>query len=257
VAVTLYVGSEIERLRRAGRAAAATLAFIGERIRAGITTADIDRWVREDTARRGGRPSQLGYRSHGSPPFPAAVCTSVNHVVCHGVPSPRVVLARGDIVNVDITTELDGFHGDTSATFVVGDAREASADARRVVDVARRCRDAGIEVVREGARLGDVGAAISELAAREGCTVVSDFGGHGIGRRMHEDPHVPHVAQRGSGMRLRAGMVFTVEPMVNLGECDVEVQDDGWTVVTSDRSLSAQFEHTVLVTREGYELLTG
>jgi methionyl aminopeptidase len=253
VAITVYSASEIERLRRAGHAAAQTLAFVGERIRAGITTAEIDRWVREDTARRGGRPSQLGYRSHGSPPFPAAVCTSVNHVVCHGVPSARVVLARGDIVNVDVTTELDGFHGDTSATFPVG---EASADARHVVDVARRSRDAGIEVVREGARLGDIGAAISELAAREGCSVVSDFGGHGIGRRMHEEPHVPHVAPRGSGVRLRAGMVFTVEPMVNLGGRDVEVLRDGWTVVTKDRSLSAQFEHTVLVTREGYELLT-
>jgi methionyl aminopeptidase len=253
VAVTLYAGSEIERLRHAGRAAADTLAFVGSRIRAGVTTAEIDRWVREDTARRGGKPSQLGYRSHGSPPFPAAVCTSVNHVVCHGVPSARVVLALGDIVNVDVTTELEGFHGDTSATFVVG---EGSADAKHVVDVARRCRDAGIEVVREGARLGDIGAAIGELAAREGCSVVSDFGGHGIGRRMHEDPHVSHVGQRGSGLRLRAGMVFTVEPMVNLGGRDVEVLRDGWTVVTRDRSLSAQFEHTVLVTREGHEVLT-
>jgi methionyl aminopeptidase len=253
VAVTIYAGSEIERLRRAGRAAAETLAFVGERIRAGITTADIDRWVREDTARRGGKPSQLGYTSHGSPPFPAAVCTSVNHVVCHGVPNARVVLAPGDIVNVDVTTELDGFHGDTSATFVVG---ETSADAKHVVDVARRCRDGGIEVVRDGARLGDIGAAISELASREGCSVVSEFGGHGIGRRMHEVPHVAHVARRGSGIRLRAGMVFTVEPMVNLGGPDIELLRDGWTVVTKDRRLSAQFEHTVLVTREGYELLT-
>ncbi|HEY8074354.1 MAG TPA: type I methionyl aminopeptidase [Labilithrix sp.] len=253
MAVALYAGSEIERLRRAGRAAAATLAFVGERVRAGVTTADIDRWVREDTARRGGRPSQLGYRAHGSPPFPAAVCTSVNHVVCHGVPSARVVLSPGDIVNVDVTTELDGFHGDTSATFIVG---EASAEAKHVVDVARRCRDAGIAAVREGARLGDVGAAIDELATCEGCSVVADFGGHGIGRRMHEEPHVNHVAPRGSGMRLRAGMVFTVEPMVNLGDRDVEVLRDGWTVVTTDRSLSAQFEHTVLVTRDGYELLT-
>ena len=253
MAITLYAGSEIDRLRRAGRVAAETLAFVGAQIRAGVSTAQIDRWVREDTKRRGGKPSQLGYRSHGSPPFPAAVCTSRNHVVCHGVPNERDVLAPGDIVNADVTTELDGFHGDTSATFTVG---TPSIEARHVVDVARRCRDAGIAVVREGARLGDVGAAIAELARREGCSVVSDFGGHGIGRRMHEDPHVPHTGERGSGIRLRAGMVFTIEPMINLGGAAVRVLADGWTVVTKDGKLSAQFEHTVLVTKDGYEVLT-
>lgn len=253
MAVMLYTGSEINRLRRAGRAAAETLAFIGARIAPSITTKQIDRWVREDTARRGGRPSQLGYRSHGSPPFPAAVCTSRNAVVCHGVPSAADVLAPGDIVNVDVTTELDGFHGDTSATFFVG---APGPEARHVVDVARRCRDAGVAVVRDGARLGDIGAAIEELARREGCSVVRDFGGHGIGRRMHEDPHVPHAAARGSGLRLEAGMCFTIEPMINLGSADIELLDDGWTVVTRDGRLSAQFEHTVLVTRDGCEVLT-
>lgn len=253
VAVTIHVGADVERLRRAGRAAAETLAFVGARIRPSITTAQIEAWVREDTARRGGRPSQLGYRSHGSPPFPAAVCTSKNAVVCHGIPSPRDVLRPGDIVNVDVTTELGGFHGDTSATFVVG---EPSREAAHVVEVARRCRDAGVAAVRDGARLGDIGASIEELARREGCSVVGDFGGHGIGRRMHEDPHVPHTGARGSGLRLKTGMCFTIEPMINLGASDVVLLDDGWTVVTRDGSLSAQFEHTVLVTAEGCEVLT-
>jgi methionyl aminopeptidase len=181
------------------------------------------------------------------------VCISRNRVVCHGVPSREEHLQAGDIVNVDVTTCLDGLHGDTSATFVIG---AAAPEAVRLVDVARRCRDAGIAIVREGARLGDVGAAIQEGAQREGCSVVRDFGGHGIGRRMHMAPHVSHVGSRGAGLRLRAGMVFTIEPMINLGGAEVRVLDDGWTVVTADGSLSAQFEHTVLVTREGFEVLT-
>lgn len=238
----------IERLRLAGRAAAGTLSLIGQRIRAGISTAQIDEWVRQDTELRGGTPSQLGY--HG---FPASVCTSKNEVVCHGIPSPRTLLDEGDIVNVDITTKLDGFHGDTSATFMIG---EVSPEARHVVDVARRCRDAGIAIVRDGLRLGDLGAAIEALAKREGCSVVTAYGGHGIGREMHMDPHVPHSGRAGTGPRLKAGMTFTVEPMVNLGSSDIRTLDDGWTVVTADGKWSAQFEHTVLVTQTGYEILT-
>ncbi len=237
---------ERERLRRAGAVAAATLASIGARIRAGITTHDIDRWVREDTAARGGIPSQLGY--HG---FPAAVCTSVNEVVCHGVPSRSRVLRDGDIVNVDVTTMIDGFHGDTSATFFVG---EPSAEARHLVESARACRDAGIAVVRHGARLGDIGAAIEERA--RGLGVVRDFGGHGIGREMHMSPHVPHVGRKGSGPRLVAGMAITIEPMINLGRADVSLGDGEWNVVTADGSWSAQFEHTILVERDGAEILT-
>lgn len=248
MAIEILSAAEIERMRRAGRAAAETLAFIGSQLRPGISTAEIDRWVREDTARRGGRPSQLGYKG-----FPAAVCTSRNEVVCHGIPSAREVLQPGDIVNVDVTTNLDGYHGDTSATFIVG---EASEDAKRIADIARRCRDAGIAVIREGARLGDIGAAILELARKEGVSVVTDFGGHGIGRRMHADPHVSHTGTRGSGPRLKAGMGLTVEPMVNLGRPDVRFLDDGWTVVTADGSLSAQWEHTVIVTRDGHEIMT-
>ncbi len=248
MAIEILSSAEIERMRRAGRAAAETLAYVGERLRPGITTAEIDRWVREDTARRGGKPSQLGYKG-----FPAAVCTSRNEVVCHGIPSETTVLGAGDIVNVDVTTNLDGYHGDTSATFIIG---EASPDASRLVDIARRCRDAGVAVVREGARLGDIGAAIEELAKKEGMTVVTDFGGHGIGRRMHAEPHVSHTGKRGAGLRLKAGMAITVEPMVNLGRAEVVLLDDGWTVVTADGSLSAQFEHTVVVTKDGHEIMT-
>jgi methionyl aminopeptidase len=248
MAVEILSASEIERMRRAGQAAAQTLAFVGSRLRAGMSTAEIDRLVREDTVRRGGRPSQLGYNG-----FPAAVCTSRNHVVCHGIPNKREVLEPGDIINIDVTTQLDGYHGDTSAMFIVG---EASDDARHIVEVARRCRDSGIAVIREGARLGDIGAAIEDLARHEGVSVVAEIGGHGIGRHMHADPHVPHTGRRGLGPRLKAGMAITVEPMVNLGGAAVRLLDDGWTIVTADGSLSAQWEHTVVVTREGHEIVT-
>jgi methionyl aminopeptidase len=248
MSIEIFGPAQRALLRNAGRVAAETLAHVGARLAPGVTTADIDRWVREDTARRGGTPSQLGYKG-----FPAAVCTSRNEVVCHGIPRSSVVLGPGDIVNVDVTTGLDGFHGDTSATFFIG---EPSPEARRLVDVARRCRDVGISVVRDGVRLGDIGAAIEELARREGCSVVHELGGHGIGRVMHAAPHVAHHGQRGTGIRLKAGMAITIEPMVNLGKRQVRFLDDGWTVVTADGSLSAQFEHTLLVTREGCEVLT-
>ncbi len=248
MAIEILGAAEVAAMRRAGRAAAATLAAIAARLAPGISTGDIDAWVREDTRRRGGRPSQLGF--HG---FPAAVCTSRNAVVCHGIPNPRERLAPGDIINVDVTTELDGFHGDTSATLFVG---APGAEARHVVETARRCRDAGIAEVRAGARIGDIGAAIEELAAREGCSVVRELGGHGIGRAMHMPPTIVHVGPRGTGLRLRAGMAITVEPMINLGRPEVRQLADGWTIVTADGSLSAQFEHTVLVTRDGCEILT-
>lgn len=248
MAIEILSPSQIERMRRAGAAAAQTLAFVGAQLRPGMATADIDRLVREDTARRGGRPSQLGYMG-----FPAAVCTSRNDVVCHGIPSPHERLEPGDIINIDVTTNVDGYHGDTSAMFLIGDV---SPEARRIVDVARRCRDAGIAVIREGARLGDIGAAIEELAREEGVGVVTEVGGHGIGRHMHAEPHVAHTGRRGAGLRLKAGMAITVEPMVNLGRAAIRTLDDGWTIVTADGSLSAQWEHTVVVTRHGYELMT-
>lgn len=239
---------EQQRMREAGRSAAQTLAAVTARVRPGMSTAEIDALVRADTAARGGVPAQLGYQG-----FPAAVCTSRNEVVCHGIPSPRVRLRAGDIVNVDVTTRLRGYHGDTSVTVCVG---EASDEARHVVDVARRCLMAGIEAVRPGGRLGDVGAAIVALAQHEGCGVVRDYGGHGIGRRMHMDPHVSHVGRRGRGLRLRPGMAFTIEPMITLGSPHTRLLSDGWTVVTADGRWTAQFEHTVLVTPDGVEVLT-
>ncbi len=254
MAIELFNAEDVEKLRRAGRAAAATLAHVAERIRVGVSSADIDGWVREDTARRGGRPSQLGYRpSPAMPAFSGACCVSIDHEVCHGVPSASRRLCAGSIVNVDITTELAGFHGDTSRTFCVG---EASPEALHVVDVAERCLRAGIARVRPGARLGEIGYAIEQLAEREGCSVVRDYGGHGIGRQMHCEPHVLHVGRPDRGLRLKAGMVFTVEPMINLGRAEVMTEGNQWTVVTLDGSLSAQFEHTILVTTEGAEILT-
>ncbi|HEY0462994.1 MAG TPA: type I methionyl aminopeptidase [Polyangiaceae bacterium] len=246
--VEILTPAEIVKMRYAGQVAANTLAFVGERIRPGISTGDIERWVREDTARRGGNPSQLGYKG-----FPAAVCTSRNEVVCHGIPRDNELLVDGDIVNVDVTTNIDGYHGDTSATFLVGNVRP---DAARLVDAARRCRDAGIAVVRDQARLGDIGAAIEEQARIEGVSIVTELGGHGIGRKMHLAPHIPHTGKRGAGIRLKAGMAFTIEPMVNQGRAEVVFLDDGWTVKTADGKLSAQWEHTVIVTANGCELTT-
>jgi methionyl aminopeptidase len=246
--IVIHGPEEVARLRRAGRVAAATLAAIGARLRPGISTAAIDSWVRADTAARGARPSQLGF--HG---FPAAVCTSRNYVVCHGIPSPQEILQPGDIINVDVTSEIDGFHGDTSATFAVG---QPISEALHVMAIAKRCLHAGIAVVREGARLGDIGAAIEALAHSEGCGVVREFGGHGIGRQMHMAPQVPHHGPAGRGLRLRAGMAFTIEPMVTIGNPGIIIQDDGWTAVTVDGSPTAQFEHTVLVSELGCEVLT-
>jgi methionyl aminopeptidase len=220
---------------------------VDELIRPGLTTEEIDRFVHEDTLRQGARPAPLHY--HG---YPKSVCTSVNEVVCHGIPGDRK-LEPGDIINVDVTSILGGWYGDTSATFYVG---EPSAEAQHVTEVSRRCLDLGIAEVRDGARVGDIGAAIQQFAESEGCSVVRVFVGHGIGRGFHEAPQVPHYGMRGTGTRLRAGMVFTIEPMINLGHHDVEIMEDGWTALTRDRSLSAQFEHTVVVTRQGCEVLT-
>jgi methionyl aminopeptidase len=224
--------------------------MVGQHIRPGITTDDVNRLVHDHTIEHGAWPSPLNY--HG---FPKSVCTSINEVVCHGIPGPRA-LKPGDIVNVDVTSQYPadgGCHGDTSATFYVGEPSEAT---RRLVEIARQCLEAGIEQVRDGARIGDIGAAIQELAESRGCSVVRDYVGHGIGREFHMAPQVPHFGTRGAGRRIKEGMVFTIEPMINAGGYECEVLDDGWTVVTRDRSLSAQFEHTVLVTRRGCEVLT-
>jgi methionyl aminopeptidase len=238
---------EIAAMRRACQLAAETLLEAAELIRPGVSTDEINAFVHEDTLRRGARPAPLNY--HG---FPKSVCTSINDVVCHGIPNGQR-LKDGDIINVDVTSIYEGFHGDTSATFYVG---TPSKEARHVVETARRSLEIGISVVRDGARLGDIGAAIQEFAEGQGCSVVRAFVGHGIGRRFHEPPQVSHVGTRGSLLRLRSGMCFTIEPMINIGGYEVDVLDDGWTVVTRDGSLSAQFEHTLVVTKDGCEVLT-
>ncbi len=239
---------EIEAMRVSCLMAAETLTLVGEHIRAGMTTDDINTFVHDDTLKRGAYPSPLNYKG-----FPKSVCTSVNDIVCHGIPGAQV-LKDGDIVNVDVTTFFGGFHGDTSATFYIG---RPTPETRHVTEVARKALEIGIAEVREGARLGDIGAAIQEYAEAEGCSVVRDFVGHGIGRKFHEPPQVKHYGKRGQGERLKAGMIFTIEPMVNLGSFEVRVDPkDKWTVYTVDGSLSAQFEHTILVTRTGVEVLT-
>jgi methionyl aminopeptidase len=248
MSVEIKSAREVEGLRVACEMASETLLLVGERIRAGMTTEEINTLVHEDTIRRDAYPAPLNY--HG---FPKSVCTSVNEVVCHGIPGPRV-LRDGDIINVDVTTMFKGFYGDTSATFYIG---TPSPEARLVVETARRALEIGIAEVKDGARLGDIGGAIQEYVEAQGCSVVRDFVGHGIGRKFHEPPQVKHYGKRGSGERLKAGMVFTIEPMVNIGRFEVEVDPkDKWTVTTADGSLSAQFEHTVVVTRNGCEVLT-
>lgn len=250
MAIEIKSAKEIEAMRVACQMAAETLLLVGERIRPGMTTEEINTIVHEDTIRRGARPSPLNYRG-----FPKSVCTSVNEVVCHGIPGKRT-LRDGDIVNVDVTTFFNGFHGDTSATFYVG---MPNAEARKVTEVARKALEIGIAVVREGARLNEIGRAIQDSVESHGCSVVRDFVGHGIGRRFHEDPQVKHYFANGmeDRVRLKPGMIFTVEPMVNLGGWEVDIDPrDKWTVTTVDRALSAQFEHTVLVTKTGHEILT-
>jgi methionyl aminopeptidase len=246
--VELKSPKEIEGIRVSCQMAAETLLLVGEKLRVGMTTDEINTIVHEDTVKRGAYPSPLNYKG-----FPKSVCTSINEVVCHGIPGAEV-LKNGDIINVDVTTFYKGFHGDTSATFYVG---TPSAVARHVTETCRKSLELGIAEVRDGGRLGDVGAAIQQYVEAEGCSVVKDFVGHGIGRRFHEPPQVKHYGTRGTGDRIRAGMVFTIEPMVNVGRYEVEIDErDKWTVRTVDRSLSAQFEHTILVTKTGCEVLT-
>lgn len=241
----------LDRMREACHLAAECLLAVGDHLRPGMTTLEIDELVHQFIVDRGAYPSPLNY--HG---FPKSVCTSLNEVVCHGIPSKGQVLDDGDIVNVDVTAYFpakNGFHGDNSATFYVG---EASEEAKRVVEVSRRCLELGIAEVAEGKRIGDIGAAIQEYAESRGCSVVRDYVGHGVGREFHMPPQIPHFGTRGRGKRLKAGMVFTIEPMINLGTHETELMEDGWTVLTKDRQLTAQFEHTIAVTRDGCEVLT-
>jgi len=247
MAIEIKSPREIDAIRKSCQMAAETLLLVGDNLRAGMTTEEINRLVHDDTVRRGAIPSPLNY--HG---FPKSVCTSVNEVVCHGIPGTQT-LRDGDIINVDVTSFFGGFHGDTSATFYIG---KPSPEARHLTEVARKSLELGIEQVRDGGRIGDIGAAIQEYAEARACSVVRQFVGHGIGRKFHEAPQVAHFGRRHSGDRMRTGMVFTIEPMINLGGWEVEVLEDDWTAVTRDGSLSAQFEHTVVVTRTGCEVLT-
>jgi len=245
---------EIQGMRAAGRAAASVLEMIAPHVKAGVTTEELDRLCHEYIVNDlRCVPAPLGYgAAPGRPAFPKSICTSINHVVCHGIPGPKA-LKRGDIVNVDITVIKDGWHGDTSQTFYVG---EPGILARRLVETTREAMLEGIRKVRPGATLGDIGSAIQKYAEPRGFSVVREYCGHGIGKVFHEEPQVLHYGRAGTGTVLEAGMCFTIEPMLNAGRPETKLLPDAWTAVTKDHSLSAQWEHTVLVTADGVEVLT-
>ena len=247
--ITIKSEQDIEKMRIAGRLAAEVLQIVAPHVKAGVTTAELDRVCHEYIV----QPQQAIPANVGDKGFPASICTSVNNVICHGIPAPNKELKDGDIINIDVTVIKDGWHGDTSRMYLVG---EPSVKAKRLVDVTRAAMFAGIRVVRPGATLGDVGHAIQKLVEAERFSVVREYCGHGIGQIYHEDPQVLHYGQPGTGVRLEKGMVFTIEPMVNEGARHTRLLPDGWTVVTKDRSLSAQWEHTVAVTDDGVEILT-
>ncbi|MEO5700732.1 MAG: type I methionyl aminopeptidase [Casimicrobiaceae bacterium] len=253
MSIQLKNPEDITKMRVAGRLAAEVLDYIAPFVEAGITTGELNRLCHAYMVESQGTiPAPLNYAPPGHVPYPASVCTSVNHVVCHGIPGDKK-LKTGDIVNVDITVIKDGFHGDTSRMFSVG---AASIQAKRLVDVTYEAMWKGIWAVRPGAHLGDIGNVIQRHAESHGFSIVREFCGHGIGRRFHEEPQVLHYGRPGTGLKLQAGMVFTIEPMVNAGGPGIRSMKDGWTIVTADHSLSAQWEHTVLVTPEGFEILT-
>ena len=245
--------AEVDGMRLAGRLASEVLDFITPYVKPGVSTGTLDKLCHDYMVSvQGTVPAPLNYAPPGHRPYPKSICTSVNHQVCHGVPGDKV-LRNADIVNLDITVIKDGWHGDTSRMFYVG---EPSVQARRLCEVTYECMWKGIAVVRPGATLGDIGFAIQKHAETNGFSVVREFCGHGIGRRFHEEPQVLHYGRPGQGVKLQAGMTFTVEPMINAGKRDIRQLADGWTIVTADHSLSAQWEHTVLVTTDGYEVLT-
>ncbi|MCD8486215.1 MAG: type I methionyl aminopeptidase [Desertifilum sp.] len=246
--IVLLSRREIEKMRQAGRLAAELLAYLEPLVKPGVSTLEINDAAEEWTQKQGAKSAPLGY--HG---FPKSICTSVNEVVCHGIPNAKQVLKDGDIINLDVTPIVDGYHGDTSKTFFVG---TPSPTAKKLVEVTEECLRRGIAAVKPNGKIGDIGAAIQEYAEENGFSVVQDFVGHGISRVFHTAPQIPHYGTRGKGKRLRAGMVFTIEPMINEGTWEVEVLEDKWTAVTRDRKLSAQFEHTIAVTESGVEILT-
>ena len=245
--IKLHGSEGFDGMRRAGRLAAERLDALVPQVVPGITTGEIDAIVQRMTLDAGGTPATLGYRG-----YTKSCCTSINHVVCHGIPGDKV-LKDGDIVNIDVTPILDGWHGDTSRMFLVGDV---PIKARKLVDVTYECLMLGLEQARPGNKLGDISNAIQSHAEKHRYGVVRDFCGHGLGRLFHDSPEVIHAGRPGTGPELKPGMFFTVEPMINIGRPDVKLLDDGWTAVTRDRSLSAQFEHSIGITETGYEIFT-
>ncbi|MEA1927223.1 MAG: methionyl aminopeptidase [Candidatus Auribacterota bacterium] len=245
--ILIKTEGQIDGIRAASRMTAQLLDMVAGRIRAGITTNEIDSWVHEETIARGGIPAPLNY--HG---FPKSVCTSLNDEICHGIPD-KTILKHGDIINVDITTILDGYYGDASRMFMIG---EVSDKAREIIEVAGECLSRGIRMVKPGNRFGDIGWTIQEYAENKGFSVVRDYTGHGVGIEFHEPPNVCHYGKRGTGELIQPDMVFTIEPMINAGTYKCRLLSNGWTAVTRDGALSAQWEHTVRVTGDGVEILT-
>jgi len=239
---------ELDKMRQAGRLAAQLLKHLEPMVKPGVSTLEINDEAERWTQAHGAKSAPLGYKG-----YPKSICTSVNEVICHGIPNAKQILKDGDIINIDVTPIVEGYHGDTSKTFFVG---TPSPVAKKLVEVTEKCLRLGIAEVKPGARIGDIGAAIQEYAEAEGFSVVRDFVGHGVSNIFHTAPDIPHYGTRGKGKRLRPGMVFTIEPMINEGTYEVEVLGDKWTAVTRDRKLSAQFEHTLAVTEDGVEILT-
>ena len=255
MAITLKTGADIEAMRMAGRLASEVLDLLTPHVKAGVPTDELDRLAHQHIVQvQGAVPAPLNYAPPGYVPFPKSICTSVNHQVCHGIPNERA-LKDGDIVNIDITVIKDGWHGDTSRMFIVG---EGSIQAKRLCQLTYEAMWKGIQRVKPGARLGDIGWAIQKFAESNGFSVVREFCGHGIGRIFHEEPQVLHYGRPGTLEELHPGMTFTIEPMINAGRKEIKdgPEKDGWTIVTKDHSLSAQWEHTVLVTETGWEVLT-
>jgi len=253
MSISIKNSEDIKKMRVAGKLASEVLDYITQFIKPNITTEEIDRICHDYMVNEQKTiPAPLNYAPPGHSPYPKSVCTSVNHQICHGIPGPKS-LKKGDVVNIDITVIKDGYHGDTSRMFYVG---EPSIQAKRLCEITYQSMWLGIKEVKPGAHLGDIGHAIQTYAESNGYSIVREFCGHGIGLVFHEEPQVLHYGQIGSGVELRPGMIFTIEPMINAGKRDIKMLPDGWTVVTKDRSLSAQWEHTILVTESSYEVLT-
>ncbi|MCB1583800.1 MAG: type I methionyl aminopeptidase [Marinicella sp.] len=247
--IVIKTPEQIEKMREAGQNAAEVLDLIGEHVKPGVSTLELDEICHHHIVEvQKCIPAPLNYRG-----FPKSICTSVNQVICHGIPDEKKILKEGDIINIDVTVIKDGWHGDTSRMYYVGEAKQR---AKRLVDVTYQAMKTGIQMVKPGVRLGDIGAAIQAIAHQNRFSVVREYCGHGIGQTFHEDPQVLHYGRAGTGVVLEEGMTFTIEPMINLGKRHSKLLSDGWTVVTKDRSLSAQFEHTIAVTKDGYDVLT-